>query len=145
RDMVVQREVPCVSATVEATLATARLVFDGRCGFCTRAVGWLRRLDRQRRVDTMPLQTPGVPESVGSTEEECLNSLRWRGSDGALHSGAAAANAAVSTALGSQLPMRLYRLTSGAQERAYNWVAANRHRLPGTRPHCESNPGTCGE
>src|SRR5699024_6190353 len=101
RDMVVQREVPCVSVTVEATLATARLVFDGRCGFCTRAVGWLRRLDRQRRVDTVPLQTPGVPESVGSTEEECLNSLRWRGSDGALHSGAAAANAAVSTALGS--------------------------------------------
>src|SRR5699024_10326785 len=136
---------PFASTAEETTVGTARLVFDGRCGFCTRAAGWLRRLDRRRRVDTVPLQAPGAPESVGSTEEECLNSLRWRGADGTLLSGAAAANAAVGTALGSRLPIRLYRLTSGTQDRVYDWVAANRHRLPGMRPHCESEPGACGE
>lgn len=126
-------------------MGTARLVFDGRCGFCTRSIRWFQRLDRRQRVETVPLQAPGVPESVNSSEEECLSSLRWRGTDGTLLSGAAAVNAAVGTVLGSRLPMTLYRRTRGLQERAYNWVAENRYRLPGMQPYCESSPAACGK
>lgn len=125
-------------------MTTGRLVFDGQCGFCTRAVGWLHRLDRHQRVETVPLQAPGAPESVGVTEADCVASLRWQGRDGTRLSGAAAANAALASAAGSRVPMRLYRLTSTVQDRGYAWVAANRHRLPGVRPHCESAPVECG-
>ncbi len=127
----------------EDALNTARLVFDGRCGFCTRSVGWLRRIDRHRRIHIVPLQTPGAPDSVGATETECLDSLQWQGGDGSRLSGAAAANAALATALGSRLPMLLYRLTAALQQRCYVWVAENRYRLPGVRPHCETAPSEC--
>jgi len=125
-------------------VSTARLVFDGRCGFCTRSAGWLWRLDRHRRIELLPLQAPGAPDSVGATEAECRESLRWLGTAGVRHSGAAAANAALATALGSRMPMSLYRLSSGVQERLYDWVAANRYRLPGVRSHCDISPDDCG-
>src|SRR5215469_3562953 len=125
-------------------MTTGRLVFDGQCGFCTRTVGWLRHIDRRQRVEIVPLQASGAPESVGVTEAECLLSLRWQGDDGARLSGAAAANAALACALGSQVPVLLYRLTSKLQERGYGWVAANRYRLRGVRPLCESAPADCG-
>ena len=125
-------------------MASGRLVFDGQCGFCTRCVGWLRRLDRRQRVEIVPLQAPGAPASVGVTEAECLVSLRWQGEDGVRLSGAAAVNAAVACALGSRVPVLLYRLTSRVQERGYAWVAANRYRLRGVRPFCESAPAECG-
>jgi len=125
-------------------MARGRLVFDGQCGFCTRAAGWLRRIDRRQRVEILPLQAPGAPESVGVTEAECLVSLRWQGEDGVRLSGAAAANAALACALGSRVPVVLYRLSSRVQERGYVWVAANRYRLRGVRPYCESAPAECG-
>lgn len=125
-------------------MATARLVFDGRCGVCTRSVDWLRRLDRHHRVEAVPLQQPGAPASVGATEAECLASVQWQGSDGVRLSGAAAVNAALTTALGSRAPTSLYEHTSRLQERAYTWVAANRYRFRGVTPHCESTPADCG-
>lgn len=124
-------------------MEAARLLFDGRCGVCTRSVAWLRRLDRHARIVTVPLQAPGAPESVGATEAECLASVQWRGSDGVRRSGADAANAALATALGSRMPLVLYRATAGVQERIYDWVAANRYRLPGITPHCETSPTDC--
>lgn len=119
------------------------LVFDGRCGVCTRSVQWLHRLDRHARINTMPLQAPGAPAAVGASEAECLASVRWQGSDGIRRSGADAANAALATALGTQMPRVLYRLTAGVQEKIYGWIAANRHRLPGVTPHCEAMPTDC--
>lgn len=121
-----------------------RVVFDGRCGFCTRSTGWLHRLDRRGRVDIRPLQAPGAPESVGRTADECLERVQWLGSDGRLRSGADAVNAALSTALGTRAPLHLYRLTAVAQDRVYTWVAANRYRLPGATPHCSTHPAECG-
>lgn len=126
-------------------MTTPRLVFDGRCGFCTRCIGWLRCLDRDQRVQTVPLQASGAPESVGATEAACLASLRWQGEDGIRLSGAAAVNAALATALGCRAPTLLYHLTSSVQERGYDWVATNRCRLPGVRPHCEDAPADCGQ
>lgn len=121
-----------------------RLVFDGNCGFCTRSVDWLRRLDRHHRVDTRPLQMPGAPESVRSTRAECLDQVQWLGDDGYRRSGAEAVNAALGAALSTRLPLALYRISAGAQERVYTWVAANRHRLPGTTPHCRTHADECG-
>jgi len=119
------------------------LLFDGECGFCTRSLGWLRRLDRHGRIETLPYQLPGAPESIGAGFDECSRSVQWRGPDGTRLAGAAAVNAALGSALGTALPLRLYRLCSGPQERLYDVVASNRRRLPGMRPWCSSHPGQC--
>lgn len=120
-----------------------RLVFDGDCGFCTRSASWLARLDRRGRVEARPLQMPGAPEWVHATRSECRDKVRWLGADGRPRSGAAAINAALAAALGTRLPSTLYRVSAGPQERLYDWVAANRSRLPGTTPHCRAHPEDC--
>jgi|SRR5581483_8467248 predicted DCC family thiol-disulfide oxidoreductase YuxK len=119
------------------------LVFDGQCGFCMRALGWLHRLDRKHRIETVPYQRPGVPESIGATPSECEQSLQWRGPDSARLEGAAAVNAAFGTAVGTSLPLALYRRSAGLQERLYRLVADNRRRLPGVSPWCARHPEDC--
>lgn len=122
------------------------LVFDGNCGFCTRSRNLLIKLDRRHRMSTVPLQQPGVPERVGVSREELGKSVYWVADDGTRCSGAEAVNAALSAAVGSTIPLRVYRLPGvrRAQDAAYRWVAANRHRLPGTTPWCGSHPENCG-
>jgi predicted DCC family thiol-disulfide oxidoreductase YuxK len=124
-------------------VSTGVLVFDGRCGFCTRSVGWLRRLDRGRRVDLVPLQQPGAPARVGATVEECLAAVHWQRADGSRAAAAEAINAALAAALGSRAPVFVYRVTWRAQEWLYQWVANNRYRLPGATPWCERYPADC--
>ena len=47
------------------------VVFDGRCGFCTRTVGWVQRLDRHGQIELHAWQHPGVPERFGLTPQQC--------------------------------------------------------------------------
>jgi len=122
---------------------TPLLVFDGECGFCTRTLGWLRLADRRRLIETAPYQRSGVPERLGISREVCAASVQGRGADGARAEGAEAINAALAVALGAIWPERLYRRTSGIQQRAYRWVAEHRHRLPGVTPWCTRYPNDC--
>ena len=126
-----------------AGIHEARLVFDGDCGFCTRCVGWLRRLDRHERVDIRPFQAPGVPASIGASAQECQDAVQWLGPDGRRRAGADAVNAALSLLCGTRFFAGLYRPTAGLQEAAYQWIAANRFRFPGVTPHCTALPGDC--
>ncbi|MBO0872790.1 MAG: DUF393 domain-containing protein [Pseudonocardia sp.] len=120
------------------------LVFDGECGFCTRTLGWLRLADRRRLIETAPYQRPGVPESIGASREQCAASVQWRGADGTRVEGAAAISAALAVALDATWPVGLYRHTSRLQARLYEWVSANRYRLPGVTPWCTRYPHDCG-
>jgi predicted DCC family thiol-disulfide oxidoreductase YuxK len=123
----------------------ATLVFDGRCGVCTRFVRVMRRLDRKRRITAVPYQMPGVPASVGLTAEACRKAAWAVTPEGHRHRGADAVNLVLSVVLGTRIPYALYRLPPirGAQDRAYDWIAANRHRLPGHEPHCSRYPEEC--
>jgi predicted DCC family thiol-disulfide oxidoreductase YuxK len=120
-----------------------RLVFDGECGFCTRCVGWVRRLDRRGRIDVRPYQAPGAPASVGASTEQCAEAVQWLGPDGVRRSGADAVNAVLSTVTGTPVPSAVYRATSGLQEAAYRWVADHRSWFPGASPHCHEHPREC--
>jgi predicted DCC family thiol-disulfide oxidoreductase YuxK len=124
----------------------ATLVFDGRCGVCSRFVRVMKRLDRKQRVTAMPYQKPGVPASVGLTAEACRKAAWAVTPEGGRYRGAGAVNLAVAVALGTNLPYAFYRLPliKRAQDRAYDWIAANRHRLPGDEPHCSQHPEECG-
>jgi len=121
------------------------LIFDGDCGFCTRSRDLLARLDRRGRLRTLPYQRAGVAEAAGVSREDLSRAVFWDGGPGRRYWGAEAVNAALSAALGTGLPLRLYRLPGvrRLQDRVYRWVADNRHRLPGVTPWCTSHPESC--
>jgi predicted DCC family thiol-disulfide oxidoreductase YuxK len=121
------------------------LFFDGACGMCTRSRNFLVRLDRTGNLRTEPLQGAGAAERLGILQSQLLDSVRWLDSSGAVYSGAEAVNAALSAALGTRLPLLIYRIPGirSLQDAVYRWVAANRYRFPGITPYCESRPVAC--
>jgi predicted DCC family thiol-disulfide oxidoreductase YuxK len=121
------------------------LFFDGACGMCTRSRDVLLKLNRSGELETQPLQSPGTAERLGIAPERLMESIWWLDSSGAVYGGAEAANAAVSAALGSTVPLVLYRIPGmrSAQEAIYRWVADHRYHFPGTTPYCEANPASC--
>ena len=112
---------------------------------CTRSRDFLLKIDRTGNLRTEPLQSPGAAERLGIAPAILLESVRWLDSSGAVYSGAEAANAAFSAALGSRITLAIYRIPGirFIDEAIYRWVAANRYRFPGTTPYCQSNPGAC--
>lgn len=105
----------------------------------------MRALDRHHRVTVVPFQEAGAPAAHGLTRAECEAAAWAVTPDRRRYPAAAAINLTVAVALGTGLPLWLYVLPGirQLQERAYGWVAANRSRLPGDRPHCEQYPEGC--
>jgi predicted DCC family thiol-disulfide oxidoreductase YuxK len=124
---------------------TGVLYFDGVCGMCTRARNLLVRLDRTGDLDTRPFQQEGTAQLLGVPASKMVESSWWLDSSGAVYAGAEAINAALSAALGTRLPLRIYRLPGirRLQEAVYRWVATHRYRFRGTTPYCESHPVAC--
>lgn len=158
-----------IGAAGSASTAGIDLVFDGRCGVCTRAADWLRRRDRRGRIRLHPFQRPGVLERFGLAEAEAREAawvIEPGGVDGARGAvrgasngaavgegspatrlrGAAAINRALDVALGVRVFLPVYRVPPirWAQDRAYRWVAEHRYRLRGTTPWCTRHPEDCG-
>ena len=98
-------------------------------------------------MTTVPFQQPGLPESVGLTYAQCEQALWAVTPDGATYAKASAVNLILAVLLGTPLSLWLYAVPGvrQAQERAYRWVAANRHRFPGDKPYCEQFPEACGQ
>ena len=121
------------------------LFFDGACGMCTRSRDLLLKLNRTGDLKTESLQSRGAAERLGVPATRLLESVRWLDSSGEVYAGAEAANAALSAAIGTKLPLALYRVPGMrfVQEAIYRWVAAHRYRFPGTTPYCESHPVAC--
>jgi predicted DCC family thiol-disulfide oxidoreductase YuxK len=121
------------------------LFFDGACGMCTRARNFLVRHDKTGDLATEPLQGPGVAERLGIPQDQVLEAMRWLDSSGAVYTGAQAWAAAWSVALGTRVPMLIYRLPGirFAQDVVYRWIANHRYRFAGTTPYCESHPVAC--
>jgi predicted DCC family thiol-disulfide oxidoreductase YuxK len=114
-------------------------------------VRWIRALDRAHRVRVVPYQKPSVPISVGLSVEQCEEAV-WAVEPGdafgrpwCRYRGAAAINTSLAVALGVRLPLVFYGLpgVSRLQERLYDLVAANRHRVPGDVPYCKARPEEC--
>ena len=121
------------------------LVFDGQCGMCTRVVNRMARWNRKGRLRIEPLQSPGVAERVGVPDDRLPESAWWLDASGAVFAGAHAMNAAPSKALGTPLPLGIYRRPGiGAlQNVVYRWVAAHRYRFRGVTPLCQAEPERC--
>ncbi|MGA9490885.1 MAG: DUF393 domain-containing protein [Mycobacterium sp.] len=121
------------------------LFFDGACGMCTRSKDFLLKFDRTGNLHTQPLQSPGTAERLGVAPASLLDSVRWLDTSGAVYSGAEAANAAVSAAVGTRIPLAIYRIPGirFIEDAVYTWVAAHRYRFPGATPYCETHPNAC--
>ena len=124
---------------------TGTLFFDGACGMCTRSRDLLLKMDRTGNLHTEPLQSPGAAERLGIAPASLLESVRWLDSSGAVYSGAEAANAAFSAAVGTRITLAIYRIPGirFLEDALYRYVAAHRYKFPGTTPYCESNPAAC--
>jgi predicted DCC family thiol-disulfide oxidoreductase YuxK len=128
---------------MNATAGT--LFFDGACGMCTRSRDLLLRFNRTGNVQTETLQSPGTAQRLGITPTSLLDSVRWLDASGTVYSGAEAANAAFSAAVGTRIPLAIYRIPGirFIEDAVYRWIAAQRYRFPGTTPYCESHPTAC--
>ena len=112
---------------------------------CTRTRNGLVRLDRSGALRTEPIQASGAADRLGVPADRLPESVWWLDDSGQVFAAAEAMTAALSVALGSRAPLRLYRLPGmrRLQERVYRWVATHRYRFPGTTPYCESHPAGC--
>jgi predicted DCC family thiol-disulfide oxidoreductase YuxK len=121
------------------------LFFDGACGMCTRSRDFLLKLNRTGDLRTEPLQAPGTAQRLRISPDRLMEKVWWLEPSGQVYGGAEAANAAVSAALGTSLPLRVYRVPGmkALQNAVYRWVADHRYRFPGTTPYCESHPVAC--
>jgi predicted DCC family thiol-disulfide oxidoreductase YuxK len=121
------------------------LFFDGNCGMCTRARDRLLTWNRTGGLHTEPLQGEGVADRLGVPSAALLDVVRWLDASGDVYAGAEAANAAVSAALGTHIPLMVYRVPGirSLQNLVYRWVADHRYRFPGKTPYCQSNPVAC--
>ena len=125
--------------------ASGVLFFDGACGMCTRSRDFLRRLDRTGELQTEPLQRAGTAERLGISPDRLMEQVWWLDASGQVYGGAEAANAAVSAAVGTRLPLLVYRAPGMrfVQDAIYRWVADHRYRFPSTTPYCETHPVAC--
>jgi predicted DCC family thiol-disulfide oxidoreductase YuxK len=113
------------------------LLYDGDCSFCTTCARLVERRIRPAAA-VVPWQFADL-DDLGVTAEQATAAVQWVGTDGAVRSG----HEAIAAMLASAGPV--YRLAgrilllpgvSWLAAKAYAWVAANRHRLPGGTPAC---------
>ena len=106
------------------------VLFDSDCGFCTRSAGVLRRLDRARRLDLVPLRaTAGLPDAP--PERLLLERMHVRDAAGGWSTGGAAwlRIADVVPALGPLAWFARLPFIRPLVEPVYAVVADHRHRL----------------
>lgn len=117
------------------------LLYDGCCGFCTRAVRLAARLPADAEI--LPWQDADL-DALGTTHERAERELLWVERPGSVVGGA---EAVAGLLLHARAPWSLLGRALGlpgvrrAAARAYRFVADHRARLPGTTPACHLPPG----
>lgn len=128
-------------------MATATLLYDETCGFCTRVANWVVRQKRGGQVQIMPCQFALLTGRFPVTDTDCVTSIQVfeTQSSTPLKKGQAAAKIA-DVLLDSSWPSRIVGLPIIRQivDLGYTFVAVNRHRLPGIKQMCAAgNPDGC--
>lgn len=116
------------------------LVYDGECGFCTRAAGLARRLPVA--MDVVAWQLADLT-ALGVTPAAAAEAVQWVERDNRSCSGHRAIAAMFGASgrpwswLGRLMLLPGVSWLAGA---VYHWVSVNRHRLPGGTPACSLPP-----
>jgi predicted DCC family thiol-disulfide oxidoreductase YuxK len=120
------------------------VVFDGRCGMCTRSARLLARFDRRGAVEIAASQAPGVRDRFGLSVAE-TDAAAWAVTpDGVRVGGARAIGLALAVARHSRVPILAWRVPGmpWVLDRIYDMVARHRTWFPGDTPWCEDRDCT---
>jgi predicted DCC family thiol-disulfide oxidoreductase YuxK len=93
----------------------------------------------KNRIHIQPWQAiPQIMSALGLTDADGMEQVWFVNGDGRLTGGAAAVNEALKWVWWGRPLATLYHLPGikQLQDRVYRWVAANRHRLPGSSLQC---------
>ena len=107
------------------------LIYDGDCGICNQSADWARA-HLPAGTEVVPWQSIDDLAALGLTVPDVETAAYWVDNDRTLHRGEAAASAVLRrvggawAVAGAALDAPIVRPLA---RRAYNWVAANRHRL----------------
>lgn len=117
--------------------AATTFLYDGDCGFCTSCARFLERWV-PTSATILPWQFADLP-ALGVTAQEADRAVQWVEPGRPALAGPDAIAALLRTSrpwwrlAGRLLQLRLVRALAWP---AYDWVARNRHRLPGGTPAC---------
>jgi predicted DCC family thiol-disulfide oxidoreductase YuxK len=118
------------------------VIYDGYCNVCSRIVKVLRRLDRDRVLNIVASQTPGVQARfpwipAGAYAE----SVQVVTPGGETFQGAAAVEEILRVLPKGRLLSWIFSVPGvrGIAERLYRWFARNRYKL-GCGDHCQYRP-----
>lgn len=119
------------------------VVFDGRCGVCSRIARRMVGLDRRGRVAWMPSQRAGLPAAIGLGDADVAAAAWAVTREGARLRGAPAMLAGLdATLLGGRAHLAGIHRVPGlrqALDAGYAWFARNRGRFGGTAA-CDVRP-----
>ncbi len=120
------------------------VIFDGTCGFCTRSIRYLHRLDRHDRITSIACQVAKEDPGFELGNIDCGKSVWAIAADGR-EAADQAATLIASVLLQKRWPVTLGKLPGVRHTLAfgYHWIARHRHRFPGDTPWCSAHPGSC--
>ncbi len=129
------------------------MVFDGRCGMCTRSARYLAWLagsgpigSPDPRVDVLASQAPGVLDRLDLGADDAARAVWTIGGEPRIAVGGPRSIAlAIAVGRRSTLPLLPLRLLPVAWllDAIYGWIAEHRSWFPGELPWCEAHPGRC--
>jgi predicted DCC family thiol-disulfide oxidoreductase YuxK len=124
------------------------VLFDGRCGFCTRCRDWVQQRDPAGSILAVPNQTPGLRQQFGLSRSDVDRQLWAISRTGGMYGGAAACVLVLRELGGIWAALaHLYRLPGvpWCAARLYALVARHRGRLArwGATPACERTGVEC--
>jgi hypothetical protein len=116
---------------------------------CAPVTGLLLRFNRTGHLQTEPLQGHGVAERLGIPPSRLLESARWLNSSGTVYASVEAANAALSSPIGTPIAIGALRIPGirFIADAVYQWVATHVIVFPERRRTVSHTPaladGTC--
>jgi predicted DCC family thiol-disulfide oxidoreductase YuxK len=128
--------------------ARVLVLFDGRCGICTRCMQWVQARDTSGRLRFQPNQAPGLADRLGLRREDVDRELYAITRSGRTYRGAGAFYR-VFRELGGPWARfaRCYELAGvrWCADRGYAWFARHRGRFArwGVTPACERPCAPC--
>jgi predicted DCC family thiol-disulfide oxidoreductase YuxK len=117
-------------------------VYDGTCNVCARLAITVRKWDRDRRIEVVPSQAPGVTARFPWIPTHAFaEALQLIGPGGQTWQGAAAIEELLNILPKGRLASWVFKLpfVRTLADRIYKWFARNRYHL-GCGEHCQTRP-----
>ena len=118
------------------------VVYDGDCKVCTRLSKVLMKWDREKQLEVVSSQQPGVTARFPWIPARAyVEALQLVAADGTTWQGAAAIEELLDVLPKGRLISWLFKLPFARTlaDRFYKWFARNRYKL-GCGAHCQSRP-----